>query len=48
MARDFAFLLLALPIGVLAWWRFNWLSRGYEAKRFSDTQLLVRIWWALV
>jgi hypothetical protein len=41
-------LVLALPIGVLAWWRLKALARGYEAKRFSDAQLLAHSWWLLV
>lgn len=42
------FVLLALPVGLLAWWRLRVLARGYEAKRFSDAQLLARSWWLLL
>lgn len=42
------FVLVALPVGLLAWWRLRALARGYEAKRFSDAQLLARTWWALM
>ena len=39
---------LALPVGLLAWWRLKALARGYEAKRFSDAQLLAHSWWLVV
>ena len=45
---DTGFVLLALPMGLLAWWRLKSLARAYEAKRFSDAQLLLRTWWLLV
>ena len=45
---DTGFVLLALPMGLLAWWRLKVLARAYEAKRFSDAQLLLRTWWLLV
>jgi len=45
---DTGFVLLALPMGLLAWWRLRSLARAYEAKRFSDAQLLLRTWWLLV
>lgn len=45
---DTGFILIALPVGLLAWWRLKALARGYEAKRFSDAQLLARTWWLLV
>lgn len=44
---DTGFILIALPVGLLAWWRLKALARGYEAKRFSDGQLLARTWWLL-
>lgn len=44
---DAGFVVLALPVGVLAWWRLKALARGYEAKRFSDAQLLAHSWWLL-
>jgi hypothetical protein len=39
---------LALPVGALAWWRLKALARAYEAKRFSDAQLLAHSWWLVV
>jgi hypothetical protein len=45
---DTGFVLLALPMGLLAWWRLKRLAGAYEAKRFSDAQLLLRTWWLLV
>jgi hypothetical protein len=45
---DTGFVLIALPVGLLAWWRLKALALGYEAKRFSDAQLLARTWWLLV
>jgi hypothetical protein len=41
------FMLAALPIGYLCWRTLGWLSRGYERKAFSDTQLLVDSWWLI-
>jgi hypothetical protein len=37
--------ILALPVGLLAWWRLKALARAYDAKRFSDAQLLAHSWW---
>ncbi len=45
---DAGIIVLALPIGVLAWWRLKALARGYQAKRFSDAQLLAHSWWLIV
>ncbi len=45
---DTGFVLLALPVGLLAWWRLKAWRARYEAKRFSDAQLLLRTWWLLV
>lgn len=45
---DTGFVLLALPFGLLAWWRLKAVAHAYEAKRFSDAQLLARTWWLLV
>jgi hypothetical protein len=42
------FMLMALPIGLLAWLRLHQLSRDYERKRFSDAQLLARTWWLML
>jgi len=40
-------IVLALPAGALAWWRLSALARGYDAKRFSDAQLLAHSWWLM-
>jgi hypothetical protein len=48
LQMDAGFVLVALPVGLLAWWRLRVLARGYEAKRFSDAQLLARTWWLLL
>ena len=40
-------LVLALPVGFVAWWRLKALARAYEAKRFSDAQLLAHSWWLM-
>ena len=45
---DAGIIVLALPLGLLAWWRVKALARGYQAKRFSDAQLLAHSWWLLV
>jgi len=42
------FLLIALPVGWLAWLRLRRLAGDYEAKRFSDAQLLARMWWLML
>ena len=44
---DTGIVLLALPVGLLSWWRLKSLARAYEAKRFSDAQLLAHSWWLL-
>ena len=45
---DTGFVLLSLPMGLLAWWRLRSLARRYEAKRFSDLMLLAHTWWLMV
>jgi hypothetical protein len=45
---DTGIVLLALPIGLAAWWRVKRLARDYEAKRLSDALLLARTWWLLL
>ncbi|MFO1266825.1 MAG: hypothetical protein U1F67_08670 [Rubrivivax sp.] len=43
------FAVLALPATALLGWRLaGALARAYEAKRFSDVQLLARAWWLMV
>ncbi len=41
------FLVASLPVGLACWLVARWLSRRYEAKSFSDTQLLVDTWWLI-
>jgi hypothetical protein len=41
------FVAFALPTGWIAWKRLQRLGRHYEAKRFSDVQLLARAWWLM-
>ena len=41
-------MLIALPVGWLAWLRLRKLASDYEAKRFSDAQLLARTWWLML
>ncbi len=41
------FLLLALPVGFIAWLRVHRLAGAYDAKRFSDVQLIARMWWLM-
>jgi hypothetical protein len=42
-----AFIAFALPTGWVAWKRLHALARQYEAKVFSDAQLLARAWWLM-
>jgi hypothetical protein len=42
------FLLLSLPVGLLAWWLLLHLERRYEKHGFSNVQLVVDAWWAIV
>lgn len=42
------FLLLSLPVGLLAWLLLRGLAGRFERKRFSDVQLIVDCWWAIV
>lgn len=48
LGLDGVFLLIALPMGWLAWLRLRRLAADYEAKRFSDAQLLARTWWLIL
>ncbi len=45
---DTGIVLLALPVGLAAWWRLERLARDYDAKRVSDALLLARTWWLLL
>lgn len=42
------FLLLSLPVGVVGWWLLRLLERSYKQHSFSNTQLVVDAWWAVV
>jgi hypothetical protein len=42
------FLLLALPVGWLAWRALRWLAAAYNRKLFSDVQLIVDCWFVIV
>ena len=41
------FMLAALPVAYACWLALRALARGYEAKAFSDTQLLADSWWLI-
>lgn len=41
------FLVLALPVGLACWYALRWLARRFEAKAFSDVQLVVDSWWLI-
>ena len=42
------FLLLSVPVGLLAWWLLLHLERRYQNYGFSNMQLVVDAWWAIV
>ena len=42
------FMLVSLPVGWLAWRLVNVLAAAFANKRFSDLQLAVDCWWAIV
>ncbi len=42
------FMLASLPVGWLAWRLLNVLAAAFANKRFSDIQLVVDCWWAVV
>lgn len=48
MGLNGMFIVLALPVGWVAWKRLHQVARGYDAKQFSDTQLLARAWWVML
>jgi hypothetical protein len=43
-----AFMVLALPVGWVAWQLLRFLAVRFERKRFSDVQLVVDCWWLIV
>jgi hypothetical protein len=42
------FMLVSLPVGWLAWRLLSVLAAAFANKRFSDIQLVVDCWWAIV
>jgi hypothetical protein len=42
------FMVLALPVGWIAWRFLQFLAVRFERKRFSDVQLVVDCWWLIV
>jgi hypothetical protein len=42
------FMLAALPVGLVCWRGLRWLGERYDAKAFSDVQLLVDSWWLII
>jgi hypothetical protein len=42
------YMILALPAGWVAWRLLKALASAFERKRFSDIQLVVDCWWAIV
>ena len=42
------FMLVSLPVGWIAWRLLNVLAVAFANKRFSDIQLVVDCWWAIV
>jgi hypothetical protein len=41
------FMLASLPVAYACWLALRALARGYEAKAFSDAQLVVDSWWLI-
>jgi hypothetical protein len=42
------FMLVALPVGLIAWRLLTMLAGAFSRKRFSDVQLVVDCWWFIV
>jgi len=42
------YMLLSLPVGWIAWRLLTRLADAYARKRFSDVQLIIDCWWAIV
>jgi hypothetical protein len=42
------FLILSLPVGWIAWRLLTVLANAFATKRFSDVQLVIDCWWAVV
>jgi hypothetical protein len=43
-----AFLLVSLPVGLVAWWLIRGVAAAFEGKAFSDVQLIADCWWLVV
>jgi hypothetical protein len=43
-----SFMLVALPVGWIAWRLVRGLASGFERRRFSDVQIVADCWWAIV
>ena len=46
--RHLLFMLLSLPVGWIAWRLLIGLASAFGRKRFSDVQLAIDCWWAVV
>ncbi len=42
------FMIVSLPVGWIAWRLLAVLGEAFRAKRFSDVQLVIDCWWAVV
>ena len=42
------FMIVSLPVGWLAWRFLKAIARWYDKKAFSDVQLVIDCWWAVV
>lgn len=42
------FMLVSLPVGWLAWRLLAGMASAYSRKRFSDVQIMIDCWWAVV
>lgn len=42
------FMIVSLPVGWLAWRLLTLMARSFGRKRFSDIQLVIDCWWAVV
>jgi hypothetical protein len=42
------FMIVSLPVGWIAWRLLRRLASAFDAKRFSDVQLVIDCWWVVV
>jgi hypothetical protein len=47
-ARYMIYMVVSLPVGWIAWRLLTGLADAYAKKRFSDVQLVIDCWWAIV